>query len=81
VIGFTPFFHVHGLKRTAAPSKSNERHARVLSAKTPADKLIQMLIQKGVLSEEEGRAVSAMIPHTCTLLQAVIATPDRCCAS
>jgi hypothetical protein len=25
-------------------------------AKTPADKLIQMLIQNGVLSEEEGRA-------------------------
>ena len=57
LIVFTPFFRVHGLKRTIAPSKPNERHAPVPPAKTSADKLIQMLIQKGVLSDEEGRVL------------------------
>ena len=39
-------------------------------AKTPADRLIQMVIQKWVLSEEEGRALSTMIPPTCNVCQA-----------
>jgi hypothetical protein len=57
LIVFTPFFRVHGLKRTVAPSKPNERQAPVPPAKTSTDKLIQMLIQKGVLSDEEGRVL------------------------
>lgn len=57
LIVFTPFFRVHGLKRAPAPSKPKERLAPVTPAKTPADKLIQMLIQKDILSKEEGRAL------------------------
>jgi hypothetical protein len=55
LIVFTPFFRVYGLKRTPAPPKPKERVSPSPPAKTPVDKLIQMLIQKGVLSEEEGR--------------------------
>lgn len=57
LILFTPFFRVYGLKRTPPPPKPKERVSPSSSSKTPADKLIQMLIQKGVLSEEEGRAL------------------------
>lgn len=57
LIVFTPFFRVYGLKRMPAPPKPRERLSPLPPAKTPADKLIQMLIQKGVLSEEEGRAL------------------------
>ena len=53
---FTPFFRVYGLKRTPLPPKPRERVSPLPPAKTPAGKLIQMLIQKGVLSEE-GRAL------------------------
>jgi hypothetical protein len=55
LIVFTPFFRVYGLQRTPAPPKPKERVSPSPPAKTPADKLVQMLIQKGVLSEEEGR--------------------------
>lgn len=55
LIVFTPFFKVHGLKRTPPPPKPKEQVSPLPPAKTPADKLIQMLIQKGVLSEEEAR--------------------------
>ncbi len=54
---FTPFFKVYRLKRTPVPPKPKERVSPSPLAKTPADKIIQMLIQKGVLSEEEGRAL------------------------
>ncbi len=57
LIVFTPFFRVYGLKRTPPPPKPKERVSPLPPAKTPGDKLIQMLIQKGVLSEEEGRAL------------------------
>lgn len=53
LIVFTPVFRVYGLKRTPAPPKPTER----ASPSPSADKLIQMLIQKGILSEEEGRAL------------------------
>lgn len=56
LIVFTPFFKVYGLKRMVAPPKPKERVLPSPPAKPPADKLIQMLIQKGVLSDEEGRA-------------------------
>lgn len=57
LIVFTPFFRVYGLKRMPSAAKPKERVSPSSPAKTPADKLIQMLIQKGVLSEEEGRAL------------------------
>lgn len=55
LIVFTPIFRVHGLKRTPAPPK--EPVSPLPRAKIPADQLIQMLIQKGLLSEGEGRAL------------------------
>jgi hypothetical protein len=55
LIVFTPFFRVYGMKRPSVSPKPKERVSPLPPAKTPADKLIQMLIQKGVLSEEEGR--------------------------
>jgi hypothetical protein len=54
---FTPFFRVYGMKRLSVSPKPKERVSPVPSAMTPTDKLIQRLIQKGVLSEEEGRAL------------------------
>ena len=57
LIVFTPFFRVHGLKQTPAPSKPKEPVSPSPPAKTPGDKLIQMLIQNGVLSEAEGHAL------------------------
>lgn len=55
LIVFTPFFRVYGVKRTPVPPKSTERVSPPPQGQTPADKLIQMLIKKGILSEEEGR--------------------------
>ncbi len=55
LIVFTPFFRVYGMKRPSVSPKPKERVSPLPPAKTPADKLIQLLIQKGVLSEEEGR--------------------------
>ncbi len=55
LIVFTPVFRVYGMKRPPVSSKPNEQVSPWPSAMTPADKLIQLLIQKGVLSEEEGR--------------------------
>jgi len=55
LIVFTPIFRVYGMKRPPVSPKPKERVSPLPPAKTPADKLIQMLIQKGVLSEEEGR--------------------------
>lgn len=57
LIVFTPVFRVYGMKRPPVSPKAKERVSSLPPAKTPADKLIQLLIQKGVLSEEEGRAL------------------------
>jgi hypothetical protein len=43
------------MKRPPVSPKPKERASPLPPAKTPSDKLIQLLIQKGVLSEEEGR--------------------------
>lgn len=61
LIVFTPVFRVYGMKRPPVSPKPKERMSSLPPAKTPADKLIQLLIQKGVLSEEEGRELSALI--------------------
>ena len=55
LIVFTPVFRVYGMKRPPVLPKPEERGGPSPSAMTPTDKLIQLLIQKGVLSEEEGR--------------------------
>jgi hypothetical protein len=57
LILFTPVFRVYGMKRPPVLPKPKERVSSLPSPKTPADRLIQLLIQKGVLSEEEGRAL------------------------
>ena len=57
LIVFTPFFKVYGLKRTPVTPKPKERVSPLPPAKTPADKLIQLFIQKGLLTEDEGRAL------------------------
>ena len=57
LIVFTPVFRVYGMKRPIAQSKPKERVWPLPSAKTATDKLIQLLIQKGVLSQEEGVAL------------------------
>lgn len=57
LIVFTPLFRVYGIKRPSVSPKPKERVSSLPQAKTPADKLIQLLIQKGVVSEEEGRAL------------------------
>lgn len=58
LIVFTPFFRVYGMERLSVSPKAKERMSPLPSALTPADKLIHLLIQKGVLSEEEGRELS-----------------------
>ena len=58
LIVFTPIFRVHGLKRTPASTKPKEPVSPLPRAKIPADQLIQMLIQKGVLSEGEGHTLN-----------------------
>ncbi len=55
LIVFTPVFRVYEMKRLPVLSRPKERASPLPSALTPADVLIQMLIQKGVLSEEERR--------------------------
>ena len=55
LIVFTPVFRVYGMKRPPVLPKAKERVSPLPSALTTADKLIQLLIQKGVLSEQEGR--------------------------
>jgi len=57
LIVFTPVFRVYGMKRPLILPKAKERVSPLSPALAPTDKLIQLLIQKGVLSEEEGRAL------------------------
>lgn len=56
LIVFTPVFRVYGTKRSPVPAKTKENVSPTPTT-TPTDKLIQLLIQKGVFSEEEGRAL------------------------
>ena len=55
LIVFTPVFRVYGMKRPPVSPKPEERMSPLPPPNTAADKLIQLLIRKGVLSEEEGR--------------------------
>ncbi len=57
LIVFTPVFRVYGMKRPPVSPKPEEREAPTPSARTLTDKLIQLLFQKGMLSEEEVRAL------------------------
>ena len=57
LIVFTPFFRVYGMKRSPVPPKPKDGVSPSTPTTTPTDKLIQLLIQKGVFSEEEGRAL------------------------
>ena len=52
---FTPFFRVHEMD--ARPTETERHVRRLLLQPRPPDKLIQMFILKGVLSEAEGRAL------------------------
>lgn len=63
---FTPAFRVMGMRRLPPAPKSQDLSA-VPTAKTPVgkpqlDKLIQLLIKKGVLTEEEWRAANHPTP-------------------
>ena len=57
LVVFTPWFRVYGVQRPLIIPRSNEWVSPLPSVKTADDVLIQLLIQKGVLSEEEGRAL------------------------
>ena len=58
VIVFTPSFRVFGQKRPPVEPKQAEAapaHSSTTSSRAAVDKLIQLLIKKGVLTEEEWR--------------------------
>jgi len=56
---FTPSFRVYGQKRLAQESSKRGESAPSSAANRAAiDKLIQLLIKKGVLTEEEGRKLT-----------------------
>jgi hypothetical protein len=55
LIVFTPSFKVFGLKRPPPPAKTTEKPGPPASSTNPVDKLIQLLIKKGVVTEEEWR--------------------------
>lgn len=55
---FTPSFRVYGIKRQPPKQKSSEAPPQPTNEKNSVDKLIQLLIQKGVLTEEEWRAAT-----------------------
>lgn len=57
LIVFTPVFRVYGMKRPPVSPKPEEQGGPSPSALTPTDKLIQLLFQKGMLSEEEVRTL------------------------
>lgn len=57
LIVFTPVFRVYGMRRPSLFPKPKERGMPSPSAMTPTDRLIQLLFQKGMLSEEEVRAL------------------------
>ena len=55
LIVFTPSFKVFGLKRPPPVAKTTEKPGPPPNSSNPVDKLIQLLIKKGVLTEEEWR--------------------------
>lgn len=57
LIVFTPVFRVYGMKRPPVSPKPEEQGGPSPSALTPTDKLIQLLFQKGMLSEEDVRTL------------------------
>jgi hypothetical protein len=59
LIVFTPSFKVFGLKRPPPLPKTTEKPGLPATSSTNSvDRLIQLLIKKGVLTEEEGRKVN-----------------------
>ena len=57
LIVFTPVFRVYGMKRPPVSPKPEEQGGPSPSALTSTDKLIQLLFQKGMLSEEDVRTL------------------------
>lgn len=55
MIVFTPSFKVFGLKRPPPIAKTTEKAGPPATSTNSVDKLIQLLIKKGVLTEEEWR--------------------------
>jgi hypothetical protein len=55
LIVFTPSFKILGLKRPPPLAKTTEKPGPPASGTNSVDKLIQLLIKKGVLTEEEWR--------------------------
>lgn len=55
---FTPLFRVYGKKRPPAEPKVSTSHTQPsLPAPDRTDKLIQLLLKKGIITEEERRAI------------------------
>ena len=54
---FTPSFRVLGLKRQAPKPKASEPPRQIGENKAAINKLIQLLIKKGFITEEEGKAM------------------------
>jgi len=57
-IVFTPSFRVLGLRRAPPPPKPAEAPAPTANLNQPLNRLIQLLIKKGLLTEEEWRAAN-----------------------
>ena len=57
-IVFTPSFRVLGLRRAPPPPKPAEAPAPAANLNQPLNRLIQLLIKKGLLTEEEWRAAN-----------------------
>jgi len=57
-IVFTPSFRVLGLRRAPPPPKPAEAPAPAPNLNQPLNRLIQLLIKKGLLTEEEWRAAN-----------------------
>jgi hypothetical protein len=55
LIVFTPSFKVFGIKRPLPASKTTEKPGPSAGSTNSVDKLIQLLIKKGVVTEEEWR--------------------------
>lgn len=58
LVVFTPFFRVMGQKREPPKQKATTATPAPTPTKPTTDKLIQLLIKKGLITPEEGRAIS-----------------------
>ncbi len=58
LVVFTPSFRVLGLKRQPAAPKPSEPVTTLPAAKASLEKLIELLIKKGVITEEEWRGAT-----------------------